>query len=141
MFGILFGVIGLVFSLVFGLVSGTTKVAYGTTKLAVGTTAAATEMTLGLLLRNFVRAAALGLVGYLVYELVTGYSQGKSLAAKAAPQSPAAMPPAPRPAATASSNTPSPIVGGSDHAGVPVQVAGTGGVSRTTRVGRGVVRR
>ena len=143
MFGILFGLVGLVFSLAFGLVSGTTKVALGTTKVAVGTTAAATELTLGLLLRNVVRIAALSLVGYLVYELVTGYAQGKvgAPAPAAAPRLPAPPAPAPSPAARPAASTPSPIVGGSDHAGKPVQVVDAGGVAHQARVGRGVIRR
>ena len=153
MFGLLFGIIGLVFSLVFHTASGTTKVAYGTTKLAVGTAAAGTRITLGLALRNLVRAAAFGLVGYLVYELVIGYSQGKAkaeAAAKAAAPAPTPAPrptsaPAPRPAdATSTQPAPAaraPIVGGTDHAGRPVQVDDGSGTHHTTRVGRGVVRR
>ena len=139
MFGILFGIVGLVFSLAFGLVSGTTKVALGTTKVAVGTTTAVTGFTISLALRNLVRAATLGLVGYLVYEFVIGYGQGKAAAAPArlpAPQ------PASQPSTSPSAGSrPSPIVGGSDHAGVPVQVDDPSGTHRTTRVGRGVIRR
>ena len=154
MFNALFGLVGLVFAIVFGVASGTTKVAVGTTKLAVGTTTAATTFTLGLFLRNVVRIAALSLVGYLVYELVTGYSQGKAKAAAAAPTPAAPTPssptarqsqPATRPAtsAPAPSGSParSPLVGGGDHAGKSVQIADTGGVGHTTRVGRGVIQR
>ena len=146
MFGILFGVIGLVFSLAFGLVSGTTKVAYGTTKVAVGTTTAVTKFTLGLAIRNAVRAAVLGLLGYLLYELVVGYAQGKATANAAQP---ARLPPPARPAGPSSSVAgspqaaarPSPIIGAGDHAGRAVQVDDGSGTHHAARVGRGVIRR
>ena len=113
----MFGLIGLLFSVVFGLVFGTSKFA----------------------LRNAIRISAFSLVGYLVYELITGYTQGKSGGPAPAP---VATAPAPRPSpAPATSSAPSPIVGGSDHAGQAVRVQDAGGVARTTRVGRGVIRR
>ena len=144
MFGILFGVIGLVFSLAFGLVSGTTKVALGTTKIAVGTTTAATKFTLGLALSNLVRAATLGLVGYLVYELIVGYTQGKAAAApaKALPSPTPAPAAAPAPAA---GRTPAPSVRapltGPAKQGQAVHIHDSDGTEHTARVGRGVIRR
>ena len=147
MFGILFGVIGLVLSLAFGLVSGTTKVAVGTTKVAlgttkvaVGTTAVATKFTLGLALHNLVRAATLAVIGYLVYELVVGYAQGKAASAAAAPAEPAPQA-APSSGRAPTASRPTPIVGGGDHAGRAIQVDDGTGTHHTTRVGRGVIRR
>ena len=139
------GLIGFVFSVVFGILFGTTKFA----------------------LRNAIRAAAFGLVGYFVYELVTGYSHGKAglpAPAPAAPPAPSpeasdedvdaarrigpatgSMPAIPASAATAgggqSTTGRSPLVGAGDHRGRPVQVADAGGVAHNTRVGRGVIRR
>ena len=109
----MFGLIGLVFGLVFGV-----------TKFS---------------LRNAVRVASFGLVGYLVYELIIGYTQGRE-AAKSASPAPVA-PAAPRAPATQSATGSSTIVGGGDHAGQAVKVRDAGGVQHTTRVGRGVIRR
>jgi hypothetical protein len=101
----MFGIIGFVFGLMFG-----------TSKFA---------------LHNLVRAAAIGLVGYLVYELISGYTRGK--AGLPAPAVPDELP-------TATPADHSPLTGSSKQ-GRPVYVAdGTGG-GRTARVGRGVVRR
>ena len=105
----MFAILGFVFSLVFGLVFGTSKFA----------------------LRNAVRIGAFSLVGYLVYELVTGYTHGKAgLPAPAAP----AEPSAPR------AGRSSPMTGRTQE-GRTVQVSDGSGIEHTARVGRGVVSR
>ncbi len=101
----MFGLIGLVFGLVFG-----------TSKFA---------------LHNAVRIAAFGLVGYLVYELVLGYSHGK--AGLPAPEVPEEAP-------AAATTDRAPLTGASKR-GRTVRVSDASGIEHATRVGRGVVRR
>ena len=102
----MFGLIGLVIGLVFG-----------TSKFAV---------------RNAVRAAAFGLVGYLVYELIVGYTQGRATAeVLSASPAPAQAPP---------DASRSPLTGAAKQ-GRTIHVSDASGVERTARVGRGVVHR
>ncbi len=133
----MFGLIGLLFGLILGL----PRLAFGVSRFTI---------------KNALRVGIYGLVGYAVYELIVGITQGRE-AAKAA--DPAAAAPTPRPAlpspTTATANAPAAaptrpnFSASTDHAGLTgadkqgqaVRVVDAGGVAHTTRVGRGIIHR